>query len=170
MMHSQAPVFSLVDDDGNVFSEKNLLGRHSLVFFGFTNCGSVCPRALSRIRGAVTQTPGAAEKFRMLYITVDPERDTPAVMKSFLRKTYPGFVGLTGSAEQIAGAKSAFHVYSRASSPSADGDYVVAHTAITYLLDPAGQIVDHFSDAVEQNDIAEHLLMVKANVSCRVMP
>jgi len=92
-----------------------------------------------------------------LHITVDPDRDTPQVMRNYLR-AYPSILGLTGSRAQIDDAKRNFRVFARRSSPSSDdGGYDVPHTAITYLLDPEGRLVAHFNDAIEVSDFIERL-------------
>lgn len=99
----------------------------------------------------------AAGRVRALYITVDPERDTPEVMKEFLEE-YPRFTGLTGPSDAIEEAKRAFRVFARRKADPDDPDgYAVPHTAITYLIAPDGQYADHFADALPAADVAVRL-------------
>jgi len=111
-----------------------------LVFFGFTHCRIVCPRALGKLCRVLDDLGPLAERVQPLYVTVDPERDTPAVMREFLGRSYPRFTGLTGSPAQIDAAKAAFRVFARrVADPDSPGGYAMPHTAIAYLLDEAGR-------------------------------
>ena len=94
---------------------------------------------------------------RALYITVDPERDTPQVMREFLR-AYPRFTGLTGTADAVEEIKKSFRVFARRKADPADpGGYAVPHTAITYLISPDGEYADHFADSLPAADVAARL-------------
>jgi protein SCO1 len=149
--------FHLTDHNGRDVDAGSFRGRFLLVFFGFTHCKVVCPRALTRLSAALDALGERATLLRAVYITVDPERDSPQVMRDYLR-AYPSILGLTGSRAQIDEAKRNFRVFAqrRAASPD-DGDYDVPHTAITYLLDPEGRLVAHFNDAVELQDLTARL-------------
>ena len=145
--------FDLIDHDGRPVSEGSFRGRHVMIFFGFTHCRVVCPRALSKLSAVLDSLHELAERVTPLYITVDPDRDTPDVMRKFLR-SYPRFTGLTGSHEQIDRAKRSFRVFAqRRDGAGKDGAYEVAHTAITYLLDPAGELILHFGDALSADEM-----------------
>ncbi|KAL4810715.1 hypothetical protein BDV18DRAFT_874 [Aspergillus unguis] len=153
------PKFSLVDHEGRAIQESDLHGTYSLVFFGFTNCAVVCPRALNRLQDVLKGLGSAAGKVRVYYVSVDPQRDTPSVMKSFLDKSYPGFTGLTGSTEQVDSARKEFRVFAKAKQDAnALGGYVVPHTAFTYLLNLNGFVVDHFNDVVDANAVTARVL------------
>lgn len=151
--------FSLTDHDGLPVTEHTYRGSWVLVLFGFTHCQMVCPRALSRLSGVLDDLdPAMVDHIRPLYVTVDPARDTPEVMKTFLRSGYPRFTGLTGSEEQIAQAKDSFMIFARAKrDPDAPDGYVVPHTAISYLLDPDGQYATHWTDAAGADVVASEL-------------
>ena len=153
--------FNLFDHDGNAVSEQTYRGRWQMVLFGFTHCQMVCPRALSRLSTILTEIGDErAERIQPLYISVDPDRDSPQVMKAFLESSYPRFTGLTGSPEQVEKAKDAFNVFARRKAdPTAPDGYVVPHTAITYLLDPSGEYRTHWTDAHDVNDLVESLKM-----------
>jgi cytochrome oxidase Cu insertion factor (SCO1/SenC/PrrC family) len=149
--------FRLIDHDGQDVSDETYRGLHVLIFFGFTNCRVVCPRALTKLTAALDSLGPLADRIRPIYITVDPERDTAAVMRSFLR-SYPRFTGLTGSREQIDHVKGAFRVFAqRRDDQASKGDYAIPHTAITYLVDPQGRFAAHFSDALSAEEIAGRL-------------
>ncbi|QRN99178.1 SCO family protein [Archangium violaceum] len=154
--------FALVDHDGRPVTNETFHGAYALVFFGFTHCRVVCPRALGRLSRVLELLGPEATRVRPLYITVDPDRDSPAVMKAYLASR-PGFLGLTGSHEQIDAAKAAFRVFARRrDDPQEPDGYAVPHTAITYVLDPNGVCVDHFTDALGAEEVAERLRALMA--------
>lgn len=157
---SGAPVarFNLVDHHGKPVSEANFLGSYLLVYFGFTHCKVVCPRSLAKLSVVLDSLGDDASKITALYITVDPARDTPAVMRAYLESNHPRFTGLTGSQEQIDLAKKAFRVFAERKRDAAAPDgYVVPHSAIAYLMGPDGSYVDHFVDSLDQKEIATRL-------------
>ncbi|MFC4945230.1 SCO family protein [Pseudonocardia sp. GCM10023141] len=149
------PAFTLIDDRGREVTERTYRGRFMLVYFGFTHCRLVCPRALERLSAVLDALGPAAEQVQALYITVDPERDSPEVMRAYLT-AHPRFTGLTGPG--IEDAKAAFRVFARRRPDPEDPDgYAVPHTAISYLVDPEGRYVDHFTDALTAEDLASRL-------------
>lgn len=151
------PAFALVDHHGEPVTERTYRGSWQLVFFGFTHCRAVCPRALRRLSAALDDLGELSARVTPLYITVDPERDTPDVMAEFLR-AYPRFTGLTGTAEAIDQAKRAFRVFARRKDDPDDPDgYAVPHSAITYLVSPVGHYVEHFPDVLSQEELATRL-------------
>jgi protein SCO1/2 len=150
--------FELVDHHGRAVAPACFAGRHMLVFFGFTNCRGVCPRELGKLTSALDQLGPLAEKIQPLYVSVDPERDTPDVMKAFLLARYPRFLGLTGTRDQTDAAKRSFRVFAqRREDPSAPGGYDMPHTAIAYLLDEQGRYVAHFPDTMLAEQVASRL-------------
>ncbi|PTL81844.1 SCO family protein [Vitiosangium sp. GDMCC 1.1324] len=149
--------FALIDHDGRPVTNETFHGTYALVFFGFTHCRVVCPRALGRLSSVLELLGPEAARVQPLYITVDPDRDSPAVMKAYLENR-PGFLGLTGSHEQIEAAKAAFRVFARRREDPEDPDgYAVPHTAITYVINPEGVCIDHFTDALGAQEVAERL-------------
>lgn len=149
--------FRLTDHHGREVTEASYHGRFVLLFFGFTHCRVVCPRALAKLSGVLDALGQSADRIQPLYITVDPERDTPDVMRAFLQ-TYPRFTGLTGSREQIDEVKRSFRVFAeRAVDPDDKDGYAVPHTAITYLLDANGNFVTHFTDALPPEEFGARL-------------
>jgi len=152
-----AGVFSLVDHHGRRVTQDSFGDKLLLVFFGFTNCKVVCPRALAGLSAALELLGDRAVRIQALYITVDPQRDTPTAMKAFLA-SHPAFLGLAGSDRDIEEAKKTFKVFAeKATDADAPGGYVVPHTAITYLAGPGGRYLGHFSDGLEPAEMAQRL-------------
>lgn len=148
--------FSLTDHHNHPVTQDTYKGRWVLTFFGFTNCQVVCPRNLTRLSQVIEKLGPQAENLCALYITVDPARDTPDVMREFLA-SYPAFTGLTGTSEQVEQAKDNFQVFARQRSDASDENYQIAHTAITYLLDPEGNLVAHWSAAHDTEKLQQEL-------------
>jgi protein SCO1/2 len=136
--------FRLVDGKGAVVTDQDMKGKPYLVFFGFTHCPEVCPTALFEISEVFRSLGADADKTAGLFITVDPERDTPAVMKDYLANFDPHLHGLTGTREQIDPVLRSFRVYSK-KVPLKDGDYTMDHTALVYLMDKQGKFVAPFN-------------------------
>jgi protein SCO1/2 len=148
--------FSLVNHDGTPVTEASYRGQWQLVQFGFTSCKAVCPRALSKLTAALDTLAASAGPVPLtaLYITVDPDRDSPEVMRNYLQ-TYPRFTGLTGPGDAIDDAKKAFKIFTRRR--DAQDGYDVQHTAVTYLVDPDGQPAHYWADVRTAEEIAEDL-------------
>lgn len=149
--------FALSDHFGRAVDETSFLGKHALIFFGFSHCKVVCPEALSRLSRTLDLMGAAADKVQPLYITVDPKRDTPDVMRAFLEASYPRFLGLTGDKEQVDHMKRLYKVYAEEEVPNEEGGYDVPHTAMAFLMGPDGTYVTHFGDAASAEDIAAKL-------------
>lgn len=149
--------FTLVDHFGRSATETDFRGRNLLVYFGFTHCRVVCPRSLARLSQVLDRLGEKADRIAALYITVDPARDTPDVMRRYL-EAYPAFTGLTGSAEEIDAAKRAFRVFAERRADPLDPDgYAVPHSAIAYLMDREGAYLDHFTDALDEEALASRI-------------
>lgn len=160
-MVTGAPVahFTLTDHHGKQISDADLTGKFLLVYFGFTHCKMVCPRSLAKLSRVVDALGAKADRLTALYVTVDPERDTPEVMRAYLENSYPRFTGLTGTSEQIEAAKRAFRIFAeRRPDPDDPEGYVVPHTAISYLMGPDGHYRGHFTDALEEDALAERIV------------
>jgi protein SCO1/2 len=136
--------FSLVDQDGKAFTEKDLLGKPSLVFFGFTHCPDVCPTTLYEITQVYQQLGAKGDKVRAVFVTVDPERDTPDLLKTYLSSFDPHIVGLSGPRPSIDGIMKAYRVFAR-KVPGENGNYTMDHTALVYLMDAKGRFVGAFN-------------------------
>ena len=136
--------FRLVDGNGKVVTDQDMKGKPFLVFFGFTHCPEVCPTTLFELSEVFRQLGTDADKTAGLFISVDPERDTPAVMKDYLANFDPHLHGLTGSREQIDAVLQEYRVYSK-KVPLKDGDYTMDHSALVYLMDKQGRFVAPFN-------------------------
>jgi protein SCO1/2 len=136
--------FQLIDQNGKQISDRDLKGHPSLVFFGFTHCPEVCPTTLFDISEILNKLGPDAAKVNAVFITVDPERDTPATLKDYLASFNPRLVGIGGDADELAKVAKEYRVYYK-KIPLKDGDYTMDHTAIVYLMDKNGQFVAPFS-------------------------
>lgn len=150
--------FSLIDQNGNRVTEKDFRGRYTLVFFGFTSCPDICPAGLQLVAAALENLGGKADRIVPVFISVDPERDTPEKLGEYIRNFDARFVGLTGTPEEIAKAAKAYRVYYK-KVPNADlpDDYSIDHTSIFYLMDPEGEFVTHFSPTTPIDDMTAKL-------------
>ena len=135
--------FHLEDQNGKPVSDQDMKGRPFLVFFGFTHCPDVCPTTLFDMSQLLRQLGPDADRTGALFITVDPERDTPAVMKDYLSNFDPHLRGLTGDQASVGAAIRAYRVYAK-KVPLPGGDYTMDHTAVVYLMDKDGQFVAPF--------------------------
>ena len=150
--------FSLVGADGKPVTDRDFRGRYMLIFFGFTHCPDICPAELQVIAQALEQLGDKAKTVVPIFITLDPERDTPEAMANYVKSFGPNFVGLTGSPEAIAAAAKAYRVaYSQVKNKDSAGDYSVDHSALVYLMDPEGRYVTHFSYGLSADQMAEKL-------------
>ena len=131
--------FHLVDQNGRPFTEANLKGKWHLVFFGFTHCDDVCPTTLNELSLAIDRLgQGERRNVAIVFISVDPDRDTPAVLKSYVAKFAGPIIGLTGTKAEVKQAARDYHVYF-AKHPRSDGGYDVDHGAFIYVVDPRGR-------------------------------
>jgi protein SCO1/2 len=136
--------FKLVDQDGRVVTDQDFKGRPFLVFFGFTHCPDICPTALFQVSEIMRALGRDADRTRALFITVDPERDTPKVIKDYLSSFDPHLTGLTGDPAEVAAVAKAYRVYFK-KVPLDQGGYTMDHTAIVYLMDKEGRFVSPFN-------------------------
>jgi protein SCO1/2 len=148
--------FQLTDQNGKPISDRDLRGHPSLVFFGFTHCPEVCPTTLFGISEILNKLGPDAAKVNAVFITVDPERDTPATLKDYLASFNPRLVGVGGDADALAAVAKAYRVYYK-KIPLKDGDYTMDHTAIVYLMDKNAQFVAPFSLKRRPEDAASDL-------------
>jgi protein SCO1/2 len=136
--------FQLTDQAGQAVTEKNLQGKPTLIFFGFTHCPDVCPTSLFEISEVLRAMGKDADRVNAYFISVDPERDTGAAMKDYLSSFDPHLKGLTGDPDAVAKVISGFRVYAK-KVPLKDGDYTMDHTALIYLMDRDGKFVSPFN-------------------------
>jgi protein SCO1/2 len=150
--------FTLTDQDGRRVTEKDFLGRHMLVFFGFTFCPDICPTELQVMSAALDMLGPEAEKIQPVFVTIDPERDTPEVMKAYVANFGPRLIGLTGTPEEIAAMAKAYRVYyARAGNSTSPDAYLMDHSTIIYLMGPDGRFVRHFTYTTDAAKLASEL-------------
>ena len=136
--------FKLVDQNSKPITEQDLIGHPYLVFFGFTHCPDVCPTTLFEVSEILRKLGPDAQNVRALFITVDPERDTPAVLKDYMSSFDPRVIGATGDSAAIMSVEKAFRVYAK-KVPLDGGGYTMDHTAIVYLMNKDGRFVAPFN-------------------------
>jgi protein SCO1 len=148
--------FHLVDQNGKAVSDADLKGKWQLIFFGYTHCPDACPTALNEIALALDQLGEKRGEVAVVFITVDPERDTPEVMKSYVQSFDAPIIALTGSADAVAQAAKAYRVY-YAKHPRGDGDYDMDHSAVIYVMNPEGRFTATFTPDSTADAIAQRL-------------
>jgi protein SCO1/2 len=150
-------LFSLVDQYGRAVTNESFRGEWLIVFFGFTHCPAVCPTTLSKVAAALDELGTRGEHVRVALITVDPARDEPEVLAKYLEPFGPRFVGLTGTANQLAAATRIFGAYSQLQTASVDGTYDVQHSAHLDLLGPDGRFRRQISSDATSGQLAATL-------------
>jgi protein SCO1/2 len=134
--------FTLTDQDGKTVHWSDFRGKYRLVYFGYTYCPDVCPVDLQKIMAGFRKfekaAPERAKQVQPIFITVDPERDTPAVLKTWVAAFHPRLIGLTGSSADIEQVKKDFAVVSSSDRKPGQTDYLVSHTRTPYLFGPDG--------------------------------
>ncbi|KAI9767348.1 MAG: Cu-binding protein [Geoglossum simile] len=136
--------FDLVNQDGQPYTDGDMEGKFALVYFGFTNCPDICPEELDKMAEMIDLVQATSGNvMRPIFITCDPARDTPAVVKSYLKEFHPALIGLTGTWEQIKSVCKAYRVYFSTPPGLKPGqDYLVDHSIYFYLMDPEGDFVE----------------------------
>lgn len=166
-------VFELIDTKGEIFTEQNLLGRVSLIYFGYTHCPDVCPLDMNRISLALSdleQDLDLAGKLLPVFITVDPIRDPPEVVAEFLTRYHPSIVGLTGTREQMEIAAKAYKVYYQEMlarehggemdmNPETNINKLVlfSHSSFIYLMDKNGKYITHYDESYPASKLADEI-------------
>jgi protein SCO1 len=131
---------ALTGHDGRPRTLADFTGKAVVVFFGFTHCPDVCPTALARFATVMKALGPEAERVQVLFVTVDPERDTAAVLSQYVPAFDARFLGLTGTADQVAAAAKEFRIVVQKQSAGSTGDYTVDHSAGIYVFDPQGRL------------------------------
>ena len=147
--------FALLDGDGRTVTDAQFRGKWMLVYFGYTHCPDACPTALQDMANALDLLGDRKRDVALLFITVDPERDTPAVMKDYVASFEAPISALSGSTEGIAAATRAYRVY-YAKHPTKDG-YDMDHSSIIYLMDKQGRFAANFTHETAPEQIAAKL-------------
>jgi len=152
--------FDLINQDGVAVSEASALGRPQLIYFGFSYCPDICPTALQKMGAVQARIDPSGDKLNYIFISVDPERDTPESLKLYITANgFPkGLMGYTGTLDQIEAVKSAYKVYSqKVPTPDSAADYTVDHSDIMYLMNKDGTFVEFFFGKSTVPEMAERV-------------
>jgi len=156
-----APTFALTAMDGTAVTERSYRGKWLVIYFGYTVCPDICPTTMLEIAGALAALGPRAEAVQGLFVTVDPQRDTPGVLDEYLKSFDPRLIGLTGTRAQIAAAAKTFHVFYERND-SDDGNYTYDHSSFIYLLDPGGRFVKAIASDGGSKPLADTLSALMA--------
>ena len=148
--------YTLTDQDGNSRSNTDFRGKYQLIYFGYTSCPDVCPTTLAIIAAAMDKLGPTGDRIVPIFITIDPERDKPAVLKSYLAAFGPRFVGLTGTPEQLGPIEKEFRVYAKRQ-PLQDGSYSMDHSSVIYLMGPDSKLISFYDAAASPEDLAKDI-------------
>ena len=150
--------FSLVDQDGKRVTEKDFLGKYMLVFFGYTYCPDACPTELQVMTAALDQLGSESGRIQPIFVSIDPARDTPQVLKAYVANLGPRLMGLTGTVEEVAAMAKAYRVYyAKAANSGSATDYLMDHSSIIYLMGPDGRYVTHMTYTTDAAKLAAEL-------------
>jgi len=161
--------FDLTDDQGHPFGPAQLKGHWTFMFFGYTHCPDVCPNALSMLRSMVAQlhkTAGAMDHTRVVFVSVDPQRDTPKVLGQYVRYFNPDFLGVTGTPDALAGlTRQLGVVYKR--EPGGGENYTIDHSAGIMLMDPDGHYTAYFAPPQDARAMAADFIKIRRYYEAR---
>lgn len=150
--------FSLLDHTGRRVTDNDFRGRYMLVLFGFTFCPDVCPSGLQVMAAALDKLGPKADRITPVFISVDPERDTPAQLAQYVPSFHPRLIGLTGTQAEVDAAAKAYRVYyKKIRDEKSSSSYTIDHTALIYLMGPDGAYVTHFTHTMGLDAMAERL-------------
>ena len=153
--------FTLVDAQNNSVEDTAFRGKYMLVFFGFTHCPDICPTTLTLISNAHATLGKNRDKIVPIFITVDPQRDTPKVVGDYVKHFGDHVVGLTGSEEQIKAAVAAYKVYAgKVESDDSSMGYLMDHSSFLYLMDTNGKYLTHFPSTIPEQALANQLAAI----------
>ena len=149
--------FSLVDYDDAPFNRDSLKGKWHLVFFGYTYCPDICPTTLTRytqVSNRLQEAPDVLDNTRVLFVSVDPQRDIPPRLKEYVQYFNPDFLGATGDADEIARLAKEFALFYQLHEPDANGNYLIDHSAAVAIVSPDAELVGYFSSVTDPEVIA----------------
>ncbi|MBI1362689.1 MAG: SCO family protein [Proteobacteria bacterium] len=151
--------YILVDQTGKPFGSENLKGKYALINFGYASCPDICIENLTTMSEAYDDLPqGLKDKLQLVFITIDPERDTPEKLAAYLPAFHQGIIGLTGTSEQIADVAGKFLVYrAKRSTDEKAGSYLMDHSAFFYLMGPDGKYVMHYRHKTDPLDMSRQI-------------
>ncbi|MDA7754720.1 SCO family protein [Pseudomonadales bacterium] len=149
--------FNLLNHHNEPVTEKDFLGKFMLVYFGYTYCPDICPTDLQIMSEALGMVdPAVARDITPVFVSIDPERDTVALMAQYIRHFHKNLIGLTGTVDQVKAIKSKYRVYSAKTDDTTN--YLVDHTAYTYLMNKDGTLLKHFNHALPPEKMAKQIM------------
>lgn len=146
--------FTLQNHKGEAVTEQDFAGQYKLIFFGFANCPMICPTELQKMTAAMQILGEQSDNITPIFISVDPERDTPEMLDEYVQQFHPRLVALTGTKEQLENVKDNYKVYSEKVTNEAMSGYMVNHSSFTYFMGPDDTLIDIFSMEETPTDIA----------------
>lgn len=148
--------FSLIDCNGDRKTDQDFLGQWLMIYFGFCHCPDICPDELEKMGKVVDSVNKLPDLYTLqpVFISVDPERDTPEAIKEYLKDFHSTIIGLTGSRDEVDQVSKAYRVYYSSAPVKDDNDYLVDHTIIMYLVGPDGKFIDYFGQNRTETEIA----------------
>jgi cytochrome oxidase Cu insertion factor (SCO1/SenC/PrrC family) len=150
--------FLLMDQDGNIRTNRDFHGKFMMVYFGYRYCPDICPTALTTMTEVLNSLGPKAKHIQPIFITIDPERDSAKDLKEYIQNFHESFIALTGNAEQIERAQKAYKVFAQKVAPEVGIDnYVMDHSSIIYVMDRQGQLVAHFNHSTPSEHIVSAL-------------
>lgn len=155
--------FNLTDDQGHPFTKENLKGQWNLIFFGFTHCAMICPTALSELNKAhqVMEQKNQGSMPRVVFVTVDPERDSPAQMHKYLQTFNKSFIGLTGPSQALEKMTKQLGIAYMKATKSGENDYQIDHTASVLVINPKGEWVAVLSTPHKAETLAKNIELIQ---------
>lgn len=148
--------FALVDQDGKTRTDADFRGRFMLIYFGYSFCPDVCPTTLQEMGAALDRLGPKRARIAPVFITIDPARDTPKILKDYMKSFGLDFVGLTGSDKAIAQAARAYHVYIK-KHPLPGGNYSMDHSGVIYLMGADGKFITYYEAEIGPDKMADDL-------------
>jgi cytochrome oxidase Cu insertion factor (SCO1/SenC/PrrC family) len=149
--------FTLTDQNGAKRSSSDFRGKYQLIYFGYSFCPDVCPTTLGVMSQALDKMGIDADRIVPIFITIDPERDSPAVLKSYMAAFGPRFVGLTGSAGEIIGVEKEYRVYAKKQALAGTSNYGMDHSSVIYLMGPDGRLVSFYDELISPDALEKDL-------------
>ena len=137
----RAPDFTLTNQDGEKVTLGDFKGKAVFMFFGYTHCPDICPVTLANLNGAVNELGNDKDKVQVIFVTVDPERDSREELKKYVTYFNKDFIGLTGTPDEIKNVADSYHVFYMKEEDGSDNGYLMGHTSSVYLINPEGRIV-----------------------------
>lgn len=148
--------FELLNARGETVTDQDVITEPTLIYFGYTYCPDVCPVDVDRNAIAIEELEERGQSVTPVFISIDPERDTPEVVGDFAELMHPKMIGLTGSPEQVKTASLAYKTYYKAQ-PAVDGEYLVDHSTFSYLVMPEVGFVEYFRREISPDDMADQI-------------